>query len=359
MAKIPYTLVRFIRECSGAPRAEGRSDEELLAAYTDGHDQRAFTALVVRHSALVWHACRSILGDTPDADDAFQTVFLALARKAPRLRRAPLGPWLHKVARQAALDIRKLRQRRGQRHTRRAIEDLRLRSAAAATTCDDEKALVAEELAALPEKLHAALMLYYIEGKTQAQVGKILGISDRAVAGRLDRGLLTLRKRLARRGLLVTVAVLAGLFLKIKPAAATSASLVAQPMGAATAFANGTLEHGAAAKVAAGLTGPGSGLTGLLGAVKLLNGKAMVLLVASAVAGGTWFYTAHDKPAPRKRAWAPVQIGLIPDREISNDGNSSDGRSPTGGRLMQQPSVQRANIPANENKMRLSKPGGS
>ena len=74
-------------------------DGELLARFVRRRDEEAFTEIVRRHGPVVRAACRRTLGETPDADDAFQAVFLILARKAGTLRNASmLGPWLHTVA---------------------------------------------------------------------------------------------------------------------------------------------------------------------------------------------------------------------------------------------------------------------
>ena len=56
-----------------------RSDGELVAAFTDHRDEAAFAELVRLHGAVVRSACRRMLPNPPDADDAFQATFLVLA----------------------------------------------------------------------------------------------------------------------------------------------------------------------------------------------------------------------------------------------------------------------------------------
>src|SRR5437763_15818494 len=93
-------------------------DAELLARFVYSRDESAFAELVRRHGPMVRAACRRSLGDTPDADDTFQAVFLVLARKAAALRdRTVLGPWLHTVAvrtarRAKAVAVRRLARER-------------------------------------------------------------------------------------------------------------------------------------------------------------------------------------------------------------------------------------------------------
>src|SRR5205807_623553 len=81
--------------------------------FVQRRDQAAFAELVRRYGPLVRAACRRALGDGPDADDAFQAVFLILARKAHTVRGAGLlGPWLHTVAVRAAARARVQARRR-------------------------------------------------------------------------------------------------------------------------------------------------------------------------------------------------------------------------------------------------------
>ena len=170
----------FLRHLRGLAGTE-HTDRQLLERFASRQDEAAFAALVRRHGPLVLGVCRRVLGSESDAEDAFQAVFITLARKARRLGRKPLAGWLHTVARQAALDTRKATARRARMH-RRVCEETALRAPPKSGDTDEARALVQEELSALPEKLRVPLALYYLEGKDMDAVAGAMGLKNRNVA---------------------------------------------------------------------------------------------------------------------------------------------------------------------------------
>src|SRR5438874_13377696 len=95
----------------------GVPDADLLARWVAHRDEAAFELLVRRHAPAVLAACRRLLADRNDADDAFQAAFLVLARKAASVARGEvLAAWLHRVACRAASRLRADRTRPADRH---------------------------------------------------------------------------------------------------------------------------------------------------------------------------------------------------------------------------------------------------
>src|SRR5689334_2642060 len=97
------------------------SDRQLLERFNADRDragEAAFAALVKRHGPMVLTVCCQLLGDRHLAEDAFQAVFLVLARKAASIRDPDLlGHWLYGVA------LRTARKARVQRARRRTHEE--------------------------------------------------------------------------------------------------------------------------------------------------------------------------------------------------------------------------------------------
>ena len=107
-------VLQRIRQVVGPRTCDSASDAQLLTAYLAG-EANAFETLVQRHGRMVRGACWRLLGNAHDADDAFQAVFLVLARKASSLtQRENVAGWLYGVACRTAKKARvsTARQRR-------------------------------------------------------------------------------------------------------------------------------------------------------------------------------------------------------------------------------------------------------
>src|SRR5260370_15785969 len=72
----------------------------------------------------------------------------------------------------------------------------------------DLRPILDEELSRLPEKYRAPLVLCYLEGKTNVEAGRMLGLPAGSMSKRLARGRDLLRSRLSERGLAFSTAAL-------------------------------------------------------------------------------------------------------------------------------------------------------
>jgi RNA polymerase sigma factor (sigma-70 family) len=191
----------------------GLTDRQLLerfqsASRENDHDiaESVLTALVERHSAMVWSVCRSLIRDRHDVEDAFQATFLILIRKAGSLLVGDtLGPWLHVVAARTALNVRKAHSRR--RAVERPATDS-LPDAIEPTVADpswhdaDEvRAAIHAEIIKLPEAFRAVIVLCDLEGLSYYQATLRLKIPLGTVQSRLARARRRLRRGLILRGI--------------------------------------------------------------------------------------------------------------------------------------------------------------
>jgi DNA-directed RNA polymerase specialized sigma24 family protein len=151
---------RFVKLVSNiAPQADATTaDTELLHRYAANRDEVAFAELVRRNGPIVLRACRHILGEAA-ADDAFQAVFLLLARSAHRLTRpGSLAGWLHAVAARIAQRARRSEERRRRREAACRIPPI----APDDLTWREVREVLDAEIAALPECYRLPVVLCYV-----------------------------------------------------------------------------------------------------------------------------------------------------------------------------------------------------
>src|SRR5262245_60521989 len=190
---LPEALIR-----AAVPLSAEGTDADLLGAFVAASDAAAFAELVRRHGPMVLGVCRRALGDTPDADDAFQAVWLVLVRKARSISpRGKVGNWLYGVAARTAAHSRAASgRRRAKQQELPDVPDPRRSDPDAA----DVAAAVDAELAQLPDKYRSAVVLCELEARSLKDAADQLGVPLGTVASRLARGRALLAERLKARG---------------------------------------------------------------------------------------------------------------------------------------------------------------
>src|SRR5262249_32676080 len=121
MPRSATAIIRLLPAPDAAPADAPLLRAFLLSSPTGG--EAAFAELVRRHGPMVLAACRRVLGNPHDAEDAFQATFLVLARKAGTIR-GNLAGWLYAVAVRIARGVRVMRDRRRKHETRAAANGL-------------------------------------------------------------------------------------------------------------------------------------------------------------------------------------------------------------------------------------------
>lgn len=168
------------------------SEGELAALAVGGH-QRAFAEIMLRHRDPIYRLVRGHVGDADEALDvtqeAFASAFLAIGRYDPT---RPLRAWLARIA------VNKCRDW-GRRRAVRRFFAFAVPLSEAETVGDDapspdvaaaerqEQEALWKAVASLPASLKEPLLLRTVEGLSTAEAADLLGISPKAIEGRLYR----------------------------------------------------------------------------------------------------------------------------------------------------------------------------
>ncbi|MFO0797661.1 MAG: sigma-70 family RNA polymerase sigma factor [Gemmataceae bacterium] len=195
----PPGLSAAVARARRAVAPDPRTDGALLAAFVAARDGEAFAALVERFGPMVFAVCRRATGHHQDAEDAFQAVFVVLARKAAAVvPREAVGGWLYGVAVRTAREARTMAARRAAREA--PSSHLPDAAGGAAHPEPDLAAVIDAELAALPEKDRALLVRCDLRDESQVAVAAALGVPVGTVYSRLAAARKRLAARLTARG---------------------------------------------------------------------------------------------------------------------------------------------------------------
>ena len=241
-------------------------DSTLLRRFAAQRDEAALAELVGQHLGLVYHtALRRADGDVPLAEEATQATFVLLAEKAAELCTHPeLAGWLHTTVGLKLRDLQRSESRRHQRERLATEMQERHDEPVADEMWSRVRPLIDDILLELPATDRAAVLLRYFEGRTFAEVGEALRLSENAARMRVERALERMQVVFAKRGVTSTSATLATVL--VLPASA------AVPVG----LADVTIAAGTAA---AGAVGAAPTVLHLLFSV-----KAVVVIAATTVA---------------------------------------------------------------------------
>lgn len=165
------------------------SDEQLAAmAAREGSDGPAFVALVDRFQDRVWRVCYRLMGNTEDASDAAQEVFVRLFMQRAQFEgRSSYSTWLHGVAIRTCLMLRRGFGRR-RKHERRAQELEAERQIQGTPGSHKDTSIDLEHiLGSLDEEDRAMLILKYAEGHSYEELSEVFELSVSACKMRLKR----------------------------------------------------------------------------------------------------------------------------------------------------------------------------
>jgi RNA polymerase sigma factor (sigma-70 family) len=142
-------------------------------------DEAAFTALYERHHQALYRYCRSILHHDEDARDALQsTLAKAFAALRDEERDFDLRPWLFRIAHNESISL--LRRRRDALPLDMA-QPVAIDSLPVTLETRERLAQLREDLADLPDRQRAALVLRELSGLGHEEIATVLDTSPRAI----------------------------------------------------------------------------------------------------------------------------------------------------------------------------------
>jgi RNA polymerase sigma factor (sigma-70 family) len=190
-------------------------DDQLLREYALTRSETAFAELAARHLNWVHSAATRMLGDSHEAQDVTQAVFLLLAQQPRKAIDKPLASWLFQVLRFNVANARRAQGRRKKHEQEAATMGLLSFDQGEERLWEHLAPQLDELIARLRSGQREVLLMRFYQGKSMAEIGQSLKITEDAARKRVSGAVEQLRKMFRVQG---TVA----------PATALSAVLLAQ-----------------------------------------------------------------------------------------------------------------------------------
>lgn len=177
------------------------SDKTLVKRAKDG-DFNAFDELITRYETKVYNLAYKMLGSQEDAKDVLQETFISAFKALDNFKeKSSFSTWIYRIATNASL--MKLRAKDSQvvslNNQPTTIETIDWSESLSDTLDRAElKKVLDDAISSLPELYRVVFVLRDIEGLSNYETAKVLGISIGAVKSRLHRARLYLREKMAK-----------------------------------------------------------------------------------------------------------------------------------------------------------------
>lgn len=183
-----------------APLPARDAEVQLLERCRRG-DLGAFEELYKAHSGRLYSLACRMLGNTADAEDLLQEIFLSAHRKLDSFRGdSALGTWLYRLGMNQILDhVRSRAGRAGQ--VTDGLDDASAIADASGHRLADraiDRIDLERALAELPDGCRAAFLLHDVEGLEHREVADVLGIAEGTSKSQVHKARLRLRGLLRR-----------------------------------------------------------------------------------------------------------------------------------------------------------------
>ena len=170
---------------------------EQLRRYHDQGDASAFSQLVNAHARMVFATARRITRDASLAEDVAQETFLELARRGRGISDS-VSAWLYRAARHLACNA--VRADVTRKRYEAALPEQWPHEGDA--TWQELEPLLDEALMELPPQQSSLIIEHFLEGRTQTDIARSMGVSQSSVSRLIDQAIDSLRSRLKAKGVL-------------------------------------------------------------------------------------------------------------------------------------------------------------
>jgi len=163
-------------------------------------DHQAFGELIDKYKETVFLCCRRLGLREDEVEDVASETFIAAYKGLSRYRgRAELSTWLWSIAYRRGIDHLRKNRRERQLDTEAGDEAIGGREAGPATAVQgrEREKMVWEAVESLPRLWALAVILHYREGKSLADMARIMDNKENTIKTYLFRGREKLRKILA------------------------------------------------------------------------------------------------------------------------------------------------------------------
>jgi RNA polymerase sigma factor (sigma-70 family) len=260
------------------------NDIALLREYLDRNSETAFAGLVDQHINLVYSVALRFAGNSHDAQDITQAVFVILAKKAASLRpRSNLTGWLYETARLTSRQLLRTRARQQAREQEAYMQSI-VNDSETENLWRQLAPLLEDAMSRLSEKERTLVALRFFENRSVAETAAALGIQEWAARKRAERAVEKLRKFFTKRGMVL-------------PGAVLTAAISANPVQAAPVALAKTVT---AIAVAKGATASVSTLTLIKGALKIMAWTKTQTAIVTAVVVGLAAFSVVQLQAQKK-----------------------------------------------------------
>ncbi len=189
-------------------------DENLVRLYLEHEDEWAFNEIVNRYSCKIYRLALKYTKNERNADDILQEVFLTLVEKLGTFRNeSKFSTWLYSIAKNTSLMY--LRSNKKYQDEKQLIEEtFGEKEAAYNMPAEDwrfipdqilmeekERQRINKALMEIPEIYRTVLQLKDMEGHTNQEIGKLLGLSLSAVKSRARRARIQFKDKLSKYNL--------------------------------------------------------------------------------------------------------------------------------------------------------------